>query len=124
MSSGAREFKTIFLLEQKDVELPQHNRMYRDVDPERILGIAAKAMRIDLGDLRNSKRIPKILRDQRDILIYLLWESGRFANQEIGSLLGIGYSNVSRRIKEIRKRFESDRKLCDEYKKVSALIKV
>lgn len=118
------DLKNRYLLKQKDVELPQHNKMYRDFDPERILGIASKAMRIDLDDLRNSKRVSKTLKDQRDILIYLLWESGRFANHEIGSLLGIGYSNVSRRIKEIRKRFDSDRWLCTEYRKVSALIKV
>ncbi len=118
------DLKDRYLLKQKDVELPQHNRMYRDFDPERILEIASNAMRIDLNDLRKSKRISKNLKDQRDMLIYLLWESGRFANQEIGSLLGIGYSNVSRRITGIRKRLESDRGLCSEYKKVSALIKV
>ena len=101
--SFLKDLKDRYLLKQKDVELPQHNRMYRDIDPERILGIASKAMRIDLNDLRNSKRISKTLRDQRDMLMYLLWESGRFGNQEIGSLLGIGYSNVSRRITEIRK---------------------
>ncbi|MBL0732409.1 MAG: winged helix-turn-helix transcriptional regulator [Desulfosarcina sp.] len=44
------------------------------------------------------------IRDHRDLLIYLLWESGRLSNQQIGSLLGISCSNVSRRISEFRRR--------------------
>ncbi len=93
------DLKNRFLSDRKNIELPQHNRMYRDADPDRILKIASGAMQIDLGDIRKSKRIPKHQRDQRDLLVYLLWETGRFSNHEIGSLLSMSYSNVSRRIK-------------------------
>jgi len=31
------DLKSRFLLNQKDVELPQHNKLFRDVDPQRIL---------------------------------------------------------------------------------------
>ena len=81
-------------------------------------------MGIDPDALRRSKRVAKDLRDQRDLLIYILWESGRFANIEIGSLLGISYSNVSRRISEIRKKLDKDRGLRGKLKDLSALIKV
>ena len=118
------DLKKRFLSGQKNVELPQHNRMYRDVDPKKILEIASEAMQIDIDGIRKLKRIPKSLKDQRDLLIYLLWESGRFANQEIGSLLDISYSNVSRRIIEIRKKLEKDRGLRGRYESLSALIKV
>lgn len=119
-----KDLKKRYLQKQKDVELPQHNRMYRDFDPKKILEIASKAMKIDLEVLRKTRRIPKSLKDQRDLLIYLLWESGRFSNQEIGIQLGVSYSNVSRRIIRIREKFEEDRCLIAEYKKISALIKV
>jgi len=118
------DLKNRYLLNRKDIELPQHNRMYRDLDPKKILGIASEAMQIDLDVLQKSKRIPKTVKDKRDLLVYLLWESCRFANQEIGMLLGISYSNVSRRVMEIRKRLDEDRGLRGEYKKISALIKV
>ena len=72
-----KDLKDRYLRKRKMLKLPQHNRMYRDFDPERILGIVTKAMRIDVNELRNTKRISKTLRDQRDMLIYLLWESGR-----------------------------------------------
>lgn len=118
------DLKNKYLLQEKDAELPQHNRMYRDFDPKKIIVIASKAMQIDLELLRKSKRISKALKDQRDLLIYLVWESGRFSNQEIGLQLGISYSNVSRRIMGIRKKLDKDRGLKEEYKKISALIKV
>jgi len=118
------DLKKRFLSRQKDVELPQHNRMYRDVDPNKILKIASGAMEIDIDSVRKFKRIPKALKDKRDLLIYLLLESGRFTNHEIGSLFEISYSNVSRRIIEIKKRLGKDSGLRGRYKALSALIKV
>jgi DNA-directed RNA polymerase specialized sigma subunit len=81
-------------------------------------------MQIDLDGVRNSKRISKALKDKRDPLIYLLWQSGRFSNQQIGTLLGISYSNVSRRIMEIRKKLDKDKGVRARYKNLNALIKV
>ncbi len=118
------DLKKRFLSSQKDVELPQHNRMYRDADPNKILETACEAMQIDLDGVRNSKRISKTLKDKRDLLIYLLWQSGRFSNQQIGTLLGISYSNVSRRIMEIRKKLDKDKGVKARYMDLSALIKV
>jgi len=112
------------LLKQKDVELPQHNWLFRDVDPERILQRASEALQIDLDRVCKSRRISPNDCDQRDFLIYLLWESGRFVNQQIGSLLGISYSNVSRRISEMRRRIDKDSGLASKYQALKAQIKV
>jgi len=71
-----------------------------------------------------SRRISSNEREQRDLLIYLLWESGRFVNRQIGSLLGISYSNVSRRISEIRRRLDKDKGLDRKYQTIKAQIKV
>ena len=118
------DLKKKFLLDNKQVELPQHNRMYRDIDPAKILHRASNAMHINLDKIRKSRRVLKAERDQRDLLVYILWNSGRFSNQEIGSLLNMSYSNVSRRISEIRLKLEKDRRLRKRYVELSALIKV
>jgi len=118
------KLKSQFLLKQIDVELPQHNKLFRDVDPERILQRASEALQIDLDRVCKSRRISPNERDQRDLLIYLLWESGRFVNQQIGSLLGISYSNVSRRISEMRRRIDKDSGLESKYLALKAQIKV
>jgi len=118
------DLKSHFLLKQKDVELPQHNKLFRDVDAERILQSASEALHIDLDRVCKSRRVSHNERDQRDLLIYLLWESGRFVNQQIGSLLGISYSNVSRRISEMRRRIDKDSGLESKYQALKAQIKV
>lgn len=118
------DLKSQFLQKQKDVELPQHNRLFRDVDPNKMLMIACKVLKIDLENIRNSRRISDNERDQRDFLIYMLWESGRYSNRQIGSLLGLGYSNVSRRISGMKRRIEKDKRLRKNYHNLKAQIKV
>jgi putative transposase len=118
------DLKERFLLKQKDVELPQHNMVFRDVDPQKVLQIASEALNIDLDSLRKSRRISPRERNQRDLMIYLLWESGKFVNRQIGSFFGISYSNVSRRISDIRHRLDKDKELSRKYQAVKALIKV
>ena len=107
-----------------DVELPQHNRLFRDVDPQKVLQSASEALHIDLDSVCKSRRISRNERDQRDFLIYLLWESGRFGNRQIGLHLGISFSNVSRRITEIRRRFDRDKGLKRKYQMLKAQVKV
>ena len=118
------DLKERFLLKDKDAELPQHNRAFRDVDPQKVLLSASEVLHIDLDSVRKSRRISPNEREPRDLLIYLLWESGRFVNRQIGSLLGISYSNVSRRVSEIRRRLSKDKGLTRRYKAIKAQIKV
>jgi len=118
------DLKKRFLSDQKDVELPQHNRMFRDIDPQKMLQIASEAMQIDLDGVRKARRISKKENERRDFLVYLLWESGRYTNGKIGELLGISYSNVSKRISDIRRKFEKSSELRERYKKIMDQIKV
>ena len=118
------DLKSRFLLKQKDVELTQHNKLFQDVDPKRILQSASEVLHIDLDSVCKSRRISRNERDQRYFLIYLLWESGRFGNRQIGSLLGVNYSNVSRRISEFRRKLDKDRGFKKKYQILKAQIKV
>jgi REP element-mobilizing transposase RayT len=118
------DLKERFLSKEKDAELPQHNRMFRDIDPHKILQKASKVLHIDLETVYRSRRVSQKDKDHRDFLIYLLWESGRFNNQQIASFLGISYSNVSKRITQLRTRFDEDKKLRGKYQALNAQIKV
>ena len=118
------DLKERFLLKEMDVELPQHNRLFRDVDPQKVIQSASEALHIDLDSVCKSRRISRKEKDQRDFLIYLLWESGRFGNRQIGLHLGISYSNVSRRITEIRRRLDKDKCLGRKYQTLKAQVKV
>ena len=122
--SYLNDLKERFLLREKNDELPQHNRLFKDLDPQKVLQNASEILQIDLDSACQSRRIPQDERDQRDLLIYLLWESGRFTNRQIGSHLGISYSNVSRRISQTKRRFDTDKRLKRKYQALKAQIKV
>ncbi len=118
------DLKEKFLLKTKDDELPQHNRMLKDIDPQKILQKASGVLHIDLERVCKSRRIPKKDRDSRDFLLYLLWDIGRFNNRQISSLLGISYSNTGKRISIIRAKLDKDKKLRERYHNLKAQIEV
>jgi putative transposase len=122
-SSGfLKELKTRFLYEQKEVEFPQRNKLFRDVDLHTVCDEISRALEIDSTYLRPSRKISTDQRLRRDLVIYLLWESGRFTNGQIGDLLGMTYSNVSRRAGEIRQRIGKESALQDKIQQIKSEI--
>jgi hypothetical protein len=73
---------------------------------------------------KNTRRISKSDMINRDILLYHLWQSGRFSNSEIGSQVGLTISSVSRRVGIFEAMLSNDKKLQLEYKKLKSIIKV
>ena len=77
-----------------------------------------------LADYRSSLRIFEPHRDNRDLLIYLLWETGLYKNQEIGELFGLTYSSISRRVNITRSRTSNDNKFKQQFKQPKSQIKM
>jgi hypothetical protein len=46
-------------------------------------------------DFLKNGRLPGEKKQERNLLIYLLWKKGRFRIKEIGRFFGIGYSAIS-----------------------------
>ncbi len=57
-------------------------------------------------------------------MIYMLWQTGRFTNQEIAKLFGLTYSSVNRRVGIVRKQLREDTPVKDKFDRVNALIKM
>jgi hypothetical protein len=57
-------------------------------------------------------------------MIYMLWRTGRFTNQEIAKLFGLTYSSVSRRVGIVRKQLGEDKLVKDKLDRANALIKM
>jgi len=85
---------------------------------------AARILDCNLIDYRHSLRISEQNRDKRDLLIYLLWETGLYKNQEIGDLLGLTYSSISRRANITRVRISEDGKFKKQFKQLKSQIKM
>jgi putative transposase len=125
---GSQDFvadlKARFLEEKKDVELPQHNSLFREFDPDLLLTKASKILGFNLEAARNAKKIGTGEKDNRDLLIYLLWKTERLSNREIGAYFGLTYSSISRRVKVINDRVSVEQKLRDKYQILKSQIKV
>ncbi len=60
----------------------------------------------------------------KDMLIYLLWQTGKFINSEIGEQFGLTYSSVTRRVDAFKNRWEKEEGLKRKYEKFKSQIKV
>ncbi|WP_435550373.1 winged helix-turn-helix transcriptional regulator [Desulfobacterium sp. N47] len=71
-----------------------------------------------------AKRVSADDKDKRDLLVYLLWKTGRFSNREIGNRFGLTYSAVSQRVKMMTNRLSVEKGLQDQYIMLKSQIKV
>jgi REP element-mobilizing transposase RayT len=118
------ELKERFLEDHKVTELPQHNQMLLELEPRKLAEKAATLLGLDIAGLREKRRITKEDKDRRDMLIYFLWETGKVSNQNIASILGLTYSNISRRAKLCKAHLDSDKRMRSDYQKFKSQIKV
>ena len=125
---GSQKFidriKSKYLSENPDVEIPQKRQVLRDTNPEKILKKAAEVLKCDTDDFLQSSRICDANKLNRDLLIYLLWSTGWYSNQEIGDLFGLGYSSISRRVTIMKSKISKDDKINKRITKIKSLIKV
>ncbi len=125
---GSREFiehiKSTYLKERPESELPQQKAVLRDRDPGELLERAGEILKCDVEDFRRSFKIGKEEKDKRDLLLYILWELGIYSGREIGEVLGLGYSSVSRRAHIVRERIQKDKVFKETFKNIKSKIKV
>ena len=119
-----KDIRDRFLSPAKHPELPQKNSLYKQLDPETLLAQAADCLCFNIAETVNYRHLPENEKHKRDLLIYLLWESGRLSNQEIGDFFGLGYSAISRRAGVIRKKLATERELSDQLNSLKSKIKV
>ncbi len=124
---GSQKFidriKSKYLSDNPDVEIPQKRKVLRDTNPEKILEIAAKVLKCDTDDYLRYARISDSDKLNRDLLIYILWSTGWYNNQEIGNLFGLGYSSISRRVTIVKSMISKDDKINKRISKVKSQIK-
>ena len=113
-----------YLSEKPDIEIPQKRQVLRDTNPKTILEKAAKVLKCNTNDFLQSARICDSDKLNRDLLIYLLWSTGWYTNQEIGNLFGLGYSSISRRVTLMKSMISEDAGIRKRLEKIKSLIKV
>jgi hypothetical protein len=110
------------LSEKPDVEIPQKRQVLRETNPKTILKKAAKVLKCNTNDFLQSARICDSDKLNRDLLIYLLWSTGWYNNQEIGNLFGLGYSSISRRVTIMKSKISKDDEIHKRLEEIKSLM--
>jgi REP element-mobilizing transposase RayT len=118
------QIKANYLGDDVDRELPQHNRFFKEFDPQQVLEKVCNVLEFDLETARSTPRITQREKDKRDLLIFLLWQAGRLSGPAIGEYFGLSYSAVSRRVKIMNERILVDPKVNQWYEEIKSIIKV
>jgi REP element-mobilizing transposase RayT len=105
-------------------ELPQQKSISRQFNVAPLVDKAAKILDCDLKRLQRAPRISAQDKDNRDLLIYVLWKTGMMTNEEIGSLFSVTYSSVSHSVKAVRLKLEKDHRLRDRCSRIYSLFKI
>ena len=110
--------------DEQDEEIPQQKFTKEDIDLETLLSSAATFFEYRLDEIRNSKRIKSSKKINRDLLIYMAWNTGVFTNKEIGRQFGLTYSAVSHCVREVEKYIPKDSALKRKFHKINSLFKM
>jgi len=84
-------------------ELPELNKLLRSEDPDKLLNETAQILNCDINEIMQSRRLTGKMRDKRDMVAWILWVTRRYSNRQIGHILGMNHSSISRRLRYVRK---------------------
>jgi REP element-mobilizing transposase RayT len=102
--SFVEEIRSRFLPETAHADIPEQNRLARDVDLDQVIARACGFLGCDVGELRKSPRVPAKHVAKRDLLIYTLWRLGVLTNRQIGEVFGLTGAAVGQRIALMKSR--------------------
>ncbi len=78
----------------------------------------------DLKRFKETKRLYGEEKEDRGILVYLLWERGSFTNDEIGGVFGVSYSAVSHIVRRVKSQLREDKKYRKKRGSINSQIKM
>ena len=124
---GSKEFieriRSEYLMDNPHTEIPQQRQVLKGKDLKEIFDRVVSVLGCDVQVLKSS-RVKGKDKENRDLLIYFLWKMGLYTNKEIGNLLEITYSAVSRRTKEAEIKLAKDKKFKEQYQHLLSQIKI
>jgi len=93
------------------------SRLLKEEAPGILLAKCADVLECDIQTYKSAARLSGEERDKRDVLLYILWQTGK-------SLLGLTFSSVSRRVNHVKSRQHENKVIKDSVEKVNTIIKV
>jgi REP element-mobilizing transposase RayT len=122
--SFTEKIKKQYLPAAPHAEITTQKDLKKSIDADVVISKAAKILNCDPRRYRKALRISAADKVNRDLLIYLLWQTGQLTNQQIGEKFGLSYSAVSRRVRIFKGLLKNNRKLADTLNQIKSLIKI
>ena len=116
--------KSNYLKEDVQREIPQQSWTARNRGTEEVLKKGAGLLKCDVEQFKSSARVRKADLEKRDLLIYLLWDTGLYRGWEIGRLFGLSYSSVSYRAAKFKSQIAQDKQKKQHYENIKSIIKM
>jgi chromosomal replication initiation ATPase DnaA len=69
-------------------------------------------------------RVRGEMKDDRDVVLYALWEMGVYRNEEIGQVFGVSYSAVSHIVRDLKERIKKDSQIGRKVKRLNSQFKM
>jgi putative transposase len=104
--------------------IPQQAQTAKASDPVRMLRLAEAVLNCDVQRFVKVGRVSGPEKDKRDLMIYLLWKTGGFSNDQIGRLFGVSYSAVSHAVGSLRNKLRDNPKLIEIFNEVNSQFKL
>ena len=105
-------------------EIPQQRKVARGIDPVQLIDTAARLLDGDLDRFRQTARISKSEKANRDLLVLFMWSTGLRTKEEIGALFGLTYSSVSHIVNLIKSRLTHEPKLQRKFDWINSQFKM
>ena len=107
-----------------EFSIPQQRQVAKSFDAENYLRKAEQIFGCDVEHFKHKKRLSGAEKKIRDLLLYGIWKTGQFKNEQIGYLFGISYSGVSHAVKSVRLKPVKNRQLQTKFDRLNSLFKV
>ena len=107
-----------------EMSIPQQRQMGKPFDPEGYLRRAEQIFGCDVHHFVHAKRLSGVEKEIRDTMLYGIWKTGQFKNEQVVNLFGISYSGVSHAVKSARINLSRNRTLQTQFNRLNSLFKL
>jgi len=107
-----------------EAEKPQQRALAKSIGPEAFLTKAAAVFGWPEEAFRSGRRLRGTQKQERDLVIYWLWNSGRYKNEEIARPLGMTPSALSHCVRQTRSLLEQEEALVEKLAALNSQFKV
>jgi chromosomal replication initiation ATPase DnaA len=94
------------------------------LDPDKIAVKVARLLGCNIKGFKNISRASGQQKEKRDLVVYLIWQTGLLTNEKTGAIFGLTYSSVSHIVRSVRLRIAKDRKFRTYIEELNSQFKV